>query len=513
MEDAPPQPDSPGTPPTAAQVVEALKAAETLLQSGKGGDALNQAAEKADTAVRLLESALETGPSGDADPKERAGLYRLLASAWTTRAHVARERSALAEAIGNEAGAEAPKPRQDALNFYDRALEVLDRFLVQPAEATGAPVSPEILNQKGNIWTNRGLTLAGGQEPEDLREALRCFDEAVAARSALPLDEKIDYRWGLSAAWMNRADTLARLGDGETEGRSFQQESLRSFDEAVSHLRQLPLDRSPSFRSRLGVAWMNRGLVALRGQEMDAPTLQDALRCFDEASSVLRASNTPDHPEHARTLACVLMNQGTAQLSCDPPQAAAAAQSARECLALIAGVEENDPMIADLGLRARISFCRATGWLLDHAGENGSDAGANSGESFDDRIDAATDTVEEGLALERHWEQRGLKAYRPLASELFLFGARAYRLRQPQFLAEYLLEALDPERSPGAPADSREMHDIAVEEITQALVASQQKGFSNFGDGKFDQSLEILDDLRAAHAALKALWEAHGSPA
>jgi hypothetical protein len=59
-----------------------------------------------------------------------------------------------------------------------------------------------------------------------------------------------------------------------------------------------------------------------------------------------------------------------------------------------------------------------------------------------DLVSAATDAVEDALILARHWQERGENRFQELALELVHFGARAYRLFQPQFLAEFLTEML-----------------------------------------------------------------------
>ena len=74
-------------------------------------------------------------------------------------------------------------------------------------------------------------------------------------------------------------------------------------------------------------------------------------------------------------------------------------------------------------------------------------------------IEEATDAVDEGLALARHWEQRGESGFRALAEDLFRFGCRVYQAGQPQFLAEFILESLDPEKADGVLPLGREMHE------------------------------------------------------
>jgi hypothetical protein len=80
-------------------------------------------------------------------------------------------------------------------------------------------------------------------------------------------------------------------------------------------------------------------------------------------------------------------------------------------------------------------------------------------------VGAATDAVDEGLAIARQWEQRGVDRFRGLAYDLVRFGTRVYRLYQPQFLSEFVLENLDPARSSGAYVGSPEMRAAALESL------------------------------------------------
>ena len=67
-----------------------------------------------------------------------------------------------------------------------------------------------------------------------------------------------------------------------------------------------------------------------------------------------------------------------------------------------------------------------------------------------DDVHEATDAVDDGLALVRRWEQRGVESFRAVAFELFRFGARVYARYQPQFLDEFIADNMDPAlSSPG----------------------------------------------------------------
>ncbi len=66
-------------------------------------------------------------------------------------------------------------------------------------------------NQLASDWMHRGIDLLNENSGATLAQAVLCFDEAIALRLTLPLDENPFFRYGLSAGWINRGDALARL--------------------------------------------------------------------------------------------------------------------------------------------------------------------------------------------------------------------------------------------------------------------------------------------------------------
>ena len=57
----------------------------------------------------------------------------------------------------------------------------------------------------------------------------------------------------------------------------------------------------------------------------------------------------------------------------------------------------------------------------------------------------------------RNWEQRGVPHFRPLAYDLFRFGARVYARYQPQFLDEFIADNMNAEASSAEYVGSPEM--------------------------------------------------------
>jgi hypothetical protein len=87
-----------------------------------------------------------------------------------------------------------------------------------------------------------------------------------------------------------------------------------------------------------------------------------------------------------------------------------------------------------------------------------------------DWVSETTDVVEDGMALARHWRVRGTEHLRELETELFRFGVLIYRICQPQFLIEFILDSLDPARSKGAAAAVEPMHQLATDALWRLVV-------------------------------------------
>jgi hypothetical protein len=124
----------------------------------------------------------------------------------------------------------------------------------------------------------------------------------------------------------------------------------------------------------------------------------------------------------------------------------------------------------------------------------------------------ATDAVEEGLELARHWEARGEARFRPLLTDLFRFGVAVYQSHQPQFLSEFVVENLDPARS--SFAEDMEMHALAADRLALAARELPPDGFAAMDSPRFAQLIETLRTLRETKARLEKLQQrapAHSS--
>ena len=284
-------------------------------------------------------------------------------------------------------------------------------------QATREKEPPEIRNAIASGWMKRGITLLNQNTTASLTESLRWFDRAIELRRSLPLQEIPWYRYVLAAGWMNRADALTRLGLRENLA-----EAVRSYDRALVLLQTLELESNALFRRRLAVAWTNRGITLQ--EHGTTVSLFRALESFDNAIAALRDPLAAECADDRFILAGALTNRGNALLRITPSAPALARQSAEEALVLISGAEDQDILAAETGLKARHILCRAVASEL---------ANSTTLIAPEDLVAAATNAVDDGMKLARHWDARGEFRFRDLASELFQFGARVYQIAPVAF--------------------------------------------------------------------------------
>lgn len=341
--------------------------------------------------------------------------------------------------------------------------------------------SPNGRNELGNLHMSRGIALLTQGDEASLATALSDFDRAIELRKDLPFDETPMFRWGLSAGYLNRADVLLR-----TERR---EEAVAAFDDGIEQLRQLPYDSNPPILQRYALAWANRGLA------VDDPA--EARRCFDECIALLKE---PQDPQQLLTLSNALLNRGRHALQVAEDCEVTAAD-ARRVIELMSPHERNHPAPAEMALQARHLLAHALCTWLD-----GSRKGPGLAEDW---IGDTTDTVEEALAVERHWEQHGFKALRPLAGDLFELGLHVYRVCQPHFLADFMVEAMDPDLSPGAPFDDPNFQAAAARALRQAMnETAERAAAASLEPERQQKQVAILQTLKEADQRLAELQQA-----
>ncbi len=309
------------------------------------------------------------------------------------------------------------------------------------------PLDPASISERNNqasALMKQGIALLEQPGTEAAAGALDFFNQALSIRRALPYSDIPQLAFDLAACLVNKADALARLGPEQHDA------SLRAYDEAIAVLRRLPLQDDPRFPRRLAIACQNRGLALLSPGHADADR---AAESFTEAVSVLDADYSRAIPDRPYLQAVVWLNLAGVRLADTADESRQGARDAAlEAIALVAEAEAVDPAHAQVGLTARHVLCRTFVHRLSQHGDS---------EIFPDDVHAATDAADDGLALIRLWEQRGVGLFRNVALDLFRFGARVYAIYQPQFLAEFVEDNLDPAQSTDAYINSVEMQAAA----------------------------------------------------
>ncbi|MAS92760.1 MAG: hypothetical protein CMO55_06135 [Verrucomicrobiales bacterium] len=376
----------------------------------------------------------------------------------TARGHVER-------ALGNLEGAD---------DSYRSALEFLEE----------AGLSEEDYRfRRSNLHTYRGLTKLSGTSKEDWEEAISQFDQSIRLREQVDEPGK-EQKWGLSAAWINRGDALARMDD---ESRA--EEALFSFEVAARYLAEFDLNESPSFRTRLALCHLNAAetLVQLTtrfGKKYGERAMEE----YSKAAEVLRPGCEGGSKESCRVLGVVLTNACRARLACLPEDLTASERDAREAMALADEYEDDDLEMVVLDVTAHTTLAMVLYSRFDETED----------------CSAITDVVEEGLDragkfLEANFKETTLD---PIIGELFRYGALTYGRAQPHFLSDYLLDYLDPEREGISFDRSPACHEVAVQVLWQVLADIERQGFTGMGTPEFDRRMELRIDLNRCRERL-----------
>jgi hypothetical protein len=312
------------------------------------------------------------------------------------------------------------------------------------------------VNAEASTLMKQGIQRLEDGDRTAIVEALSCFDRALELRRGLPVHDDPLLRYGLAACLLNRADALVRLGDADRVV-----DALDAFDEGIDVLRTLPPTADPRFPRRLAMACHNRGLAL---QAMGRP-VAEPIAAFTEALTILDAENAEGIADRQYLLAVVWTNLATARVFENTTQSEALARdAARRAMALVAGAEAVDGAAAEVGLKARHVLCQTIAARLSQP--------VTADGTMPDDVHDATDVADEGLDLVRQWEKKGVVRFRAIGFDLFRFGARVYAIYQPQFLNEFVLENLDPNRSSAEYVGSAEMRAAAQE----ALDLSSRRG-------------------------------------
>ena len=305
---------------------------------------------------------------------------------------------------------------------------------------------------------------------------------------ALPLHPSIP-RSELATAWMHHGIDLLNANTPASL-----EEAVRCFDRAIALRCALPLalDENPLYPRRLAIAWINRGIA--RQKEKSAITEADAIRCFREALAVLEDSPAAAISDLGLLRAGALTNLAAALLNVPGHPFAEARDLAQQAVALLRETEQNDVTAAEAGFKARYVLCRAIA------------AESRDGQSVPtELVAAAAGAADDGLALARHWEERGDSGFRAPTEDLFHFGCRIHQTGPPHILTGFILESLDPEKAEGVLPFNLGMHQSAVAALWIALTEIQRDGFRSISTPRFEQLLENVRELRVTEERLEQL--------
>jgi tetratricopeptide (TPR) repeat protein len=338
-------------------------------------------------------------------------------------------------------------------------------------------------------WLHYGQALeAQGQ----YTPALSAYDECIKQLGTAP-DPDSETRRRLGIASMNRGNVLQKIAAQGTSPQPAPQPAVAAYDQAIAFFQTLSLDNH-IHRNHLGAAWLNRGHAALGTADVDA-----AIASFQEAITHLTELPLDENPAYRLNLAGAWANLAHTQLATDP---SAAKEDAEMALHLVDSAESSVLAFADMSLRARRALAMAMGQVLA--------ASRNEIELATDIASKASDVIDDGLALAREWERRGTSHLRPLALRLFRLGAHLYRVHQPQFVAEFVLENLDP-AIPAPFSGDAEFLAVADEVLTGCLAELQRPRLLIAGSPNSARLLETAQSLRDAQQRLRVGRSEHSN--
>ncbi|BET68267.1 hypothetical protein ASA1KI_31850 [Opitutales bacterium ASA1] len=304
-----------------------------------------------------------------------------------------------------------------------------------------------------------------------------------------------------TAVQRTREQAIAAMNRGHGHLREGTQESataaLRCYEEAITLLRSIPLPHPPDATNSLAAAWMNRGqlLHRLHGRER----AQEAIGSFDEAVALLREVHTAvaQTPGDAatwirRNLAGSLLNRACVAL--DVENWIQARDDASESLGFTRAEKSDAPPEfpdAEIALKSTRALCDALGQLMTTA------ASPHEQSAIVERIGELAD---DALAAFRAWvaTPRGPFVI-PAAVRVFRIGARAYALHQPHFLCEFIRDWLEP-----VPAEHRPgWNAVALEVLAFAehMLARPRHHFAD--DPGTERRLAALAEIRELGASLQ----------
>lgn len=381
-----------------------------------------------------------------------------------------------------------------AVAHTESAIAVLERLAPPPGP-------PALRRQLAAAWALQARVLEQLGTPTARDTAIHSMDTAIARLDQVAGETDPQLRCDLALALQQAGNLRQQRGTTDDLVAATSQ-----YDRAIDLLRGLPLESHPALRQLLGGIWLNRGVTFVRRTEPEAAA--EALRSFDEAIAAWNTLPAATPPTAQQiNLAAAWMNRAHTLLRLHGNAAGAAAvrTAANEALTRVTASEQEHPGAADIGLKSRHILCRAIGLQLA-AAEHG------AASDRDDLFAAATDTVDDGLALARGLAHGGATVPLAFVADLFRFGVQTYLSYQPHFLAEFVLENLDRQAAEHALPWHESLHAIATEGVTRALRELERPRIHTVDAPDAERRIQALHDLRHAAARLAAL-PAENAPA
>jgi tetratricopeptide (TPR) repeat protein len=253
----------------------------------------------------------------------------------------------------------------------------------------------------------------GQMEQGNPAVALEHFDQAVGLRGKLPWRNDVQSAWLLAAAWINRSDVLRQLNDS-----GLLPEAIHSLDRGIEAMSQIPLGEKEMYAERMILAWINRGTACGEAGKTD-----EALMGFAKAEELFVELGS--EVSGRRLFLGSMMRVNRARVLLGMGRVWEGFEDSRNAVEILRKLQVSQE-VAIAGIKARSIECHALALLLDEPG---------GPERVGDWIAEATDSAEEALKLVR---ATGLRD--AWVSDLVRYGAKIYRVCQPQFLGEFILE-------------------------------------------------------------------------
>ncbi|MCB1105356.1 MAG: hypothetical protein H7A44_06360 [Opitutaceae bacterium] len=339
-----------------------------------------------------------------------------------------------------------------------------------------APTANPLTDAQACLAQGQSLEAAG--TPDALAAAVAAYDRAIARLQA-HRPQSPDIISLLAITWMNRGNARQKQADGPRD-------AVRAYDHALALFAQLPPD--DALTNRMGAAWLNRG-HALQ-QSTEPRQRLEAISSTEESIALLSKLPVGENLDYRLNLAGAQAN--LAQLlieSAAADRCLRASAAVASALELTARHEQQRAGFADIGLKARRTLCQIIGqWLIAN---DDADRQAKL-------IASASDAVDTGMTLARHWESLGVTHFRPLTERLFRFGTAFYRRHQIHFLADFVLENLDPNTCSDAITSHPELQSIAREGLQAARHDLRTNHVLVSQDAASERRMQALAHLEAA---------------